>query len=102
MWWVEALTWNHTVAALVKAAPDLHHVSLRNSRARDLRIHTNAEFPVLRNHVVVQMRSSRLRRTPQLCKCGVPTEADAGHLGRLFTYLREPSLSGPSWRLTTQ
>src|SRR5215471_16370392 len=30
MWWVEALTWNHTVAALVKAAPDLHHVSLRN------------------------------------------------------------------------
>ena len=31
----EALTWNHTVAALLKAAPDLHHYSLRDSEEEE-------------------------------------------------------------------
>ena len=44
-------------------------------------------FPVLRNHAYVRTRRSGLRRTTQLCKCGVPTEAEAhnDHLHCLFT-----------------
>ena len=38
-------------------------------RARDLRIHTNAHLPVLRNHALVQTRHSGLRTTAKLCKC---------------------------------
>lgn len=56
-------------------------------RARDLRIDTDAEFFVLRSHALIRTRSSGLGRTAQLCKCGVPTEAEAdtGHLHSLCT-----------------
>jgi hypothetical protein len=30
LWLVEISTWNHTVAAFVKTAPDLHHYSRHN------------------------------------------------------------------------
>jgi len=31
LWLGEISTWNHTVAAFVKTAPDLHHYSRHNS-----------------------------------------------------------------------
>src|SRR5262245_64774525 len=46
--------------------------AVRAHRAPELRIHTNADFPALRNHTFVQMRGSGLRRTPQTYKCGIP------------------------------
>ena len=36
MWCLNTVTWNHTVAAYVKAAPDLHHDLRHNCATGDI------------------------------------------------------------------
>jgi hypothetical protein len=41
MWCFNTVTWNHTVAAIVKAALDLHHYSRRDSQVRTEEVVSN-------------------------------------------------------------